>query len=135
MVVAWLAVQESWRLTLLAYLYMAVCELPSDDPRIQRCVTQILKLVDTVKADASTGVKVPFFVQYLMAGICARSEKHRALVRDKLLDKHESKFWKIRGADFVPVLDHLWRKVGPDGRPVTWRDYVRSREAMLPVVV
>lgn len=135
MAIAWLAVQESWRLALLAYLYLAVCGLPSNDPRIQRCVTQILQVVGTVKQHESPDINIPFLIQYLMVGICARSEKHRKVTRNKLSDVNQTKFWMIRGGDFVPVLDHLWHGAGSGGRPVTWADYVYSREVMLPVPI
>ncbi|CAE7212348.1 unnamed protein product [Rhizoctonia solani] len=133
MAVAWYAVQESWRLALLAYLYMAVCNTSSDDPRVQACVTQILPVIGTVKRRGSSGAEVSFFVQYLMAGICARKEAHRKIVRDTLAGTKEPKFWLMRGSDFVPVLDHLWHGAGSGGGPVWWRDYVLSREATLPV--
>ncbi|KAJ1305338.1 hypothetical protein OPQ81_000354 [Rhizoctonia solani] len=133
MMVAWLAVQESWRLALLAYLYLAVCECSSDDERIQRCVTQILQVVGTVKKHEDSDVNVPFFIQYLMAGICAQSEKQRRTVRNKLSDTKETKFWMMPGADFVPVLNHLWHGAGSGGRPITWADYIYSRKTLLPV--
>ncbi|KAG8744027.1 hypothetical protein FRC11_013659, partial [Ceratobasidium sp. 423] len=132
MMVAWLAVQESWRLSLVLYLYLlehkhkAVCGCSSDDARIQRFVTQILQVVDTVKKHESSEATVQFLIQYLMVGICARSEKHRKIVRNKLSDVNETKLWMLRGVDFAPVLDHLWHGAGWGGRPVTWADYVRS---------
>ncbi|CAE6501383.1 unnamed protein product [Rhizoctonia solani] len=135
MAVAWLAVQESWRLTLLAYLYLSVFGLTSDDPRIQRCVTQSLQVVGTVKKHESSDTYVPFFVQYLMIGICARREQHRKIVRNRLLDVNETKFWMLRGADFASVLDHLWHGAGSSGRPISWSDYVYSREVLLPVPI
>ena len=55
-------------------------------------------------------------------------------MRDMLVEK-ETRFWILRGSDFVPVLDHLWDGAGTGGRPVKWNDYMRSREAMLPVTV
>ncbi|EUC60488.1 fungal-specific transcription factor domain protein [Rhizoctonia solani AG-3 Rhs1AP] len=60
MVVAWLAVQESWRHALLAYLYMALCGAPSDDPRVQASVKQILRIVKTVKKPKRPVVSVHF---------------------------------------------------------------------------
>ncbi|CAE7186262.1 unnamed protein product [Rhizoctonia solani] len=135
MKVAWIAVQESWRLALLVYLYLSVCGLTSDDPRIQRCVTQIIQVVATVKKHESPDICVPFLTQFLMVGICAQSEKHRDIARKKLSSTSETKFWMLQGVDFVPVLDHLWHGAGSDGRPVTWGDYVRSREAMLPIPI
>ncbi|KAL5633964.1 hypothetical protein ACGC1H_005973 [Rhizoctonia solani] len=134
MTFAWYAVQESWRLALLAYLYMAVCDAPSDDLRIQSCVKHMLHVIGTVKKRNTPGAEVSFLVQCLIAGICAQSEAHRALVRNMLV-QNQTKFWILRGSDFVPVLDHLWHGVGTGGRPVRWNDYMRSREAMLPVII
>ncbi|KAH7338116.1 hypothetical protein B0J17DRAFT_628664 [Rhizoctonia solani] len=135
MVVAWLAVQESWRLTLLAYLYLAVCGASSDEPRVQLCVSQVLQVLGTVKKHDSPDVSIPFFVQYLMVGICATHEDHRRIVRNKLSSNSETKFWRLRGTDFVPVLDHLWHGAGSDGRSITWCDYLHSRETLLPLAV
>ncbi|CAE6435697.1 unnamed protein product, partial [Rhizoctonia solani] len=122
MAIAWLAVQESWRLALLAYLYLT-------------CITQILQVVGTVKKHESPDINVPFLIQYLIVGICARSEKQRKITRNKFSNVTETKFWMIRSENFVPVLDHLWHGAGSGGRPVTWADYVRSREAVLPIPI
>ncbi|CAE6447350.1 unnamed protein product [Rhizoctonia solani] len=135
MTIAWYAVQESWRLALLSYLYLAVCNIPSDDPRIQSCMRQMLQVVGTVKKRKSSGTEVSFLVQYLIAGICAQSEKHRRMVRNVLGEDKVTKFWIMRGSDFVPVLDYLWHGAAAGGRPVKWSDYMRSREAALPVTL
>ncbi|CAE6426531.1 unnamed protein product [Rhizoctonia solani] len=141
MVVAWLAVQESWRHTLLAYLYMSVCGATSDDERVQSSVRQNFQVLGTVRkqqasdADGDGDVNVPCFLQYLMAGICARNEKHRAIVRKRLGDVCGTRLWLMRGADFVPVLDHLWHGAAVGGHPITWRDYLFSREVALPVAL
>ncbi|KDN40034.1 hypothetical protein RSAG8_08355, partial [Rhizoctonia solani AG-8 WAC10335] len=136
MVVAWLAVQESWRHTLLAYLYMSVCGTTSGDEKVRSSVRQILQILETVRKQQAldTEVNVPCFLQYLMAGICSQNEKHRAIVRKKLGDICGTRLWLMRGTDFVPVLDHLWHGAAADGRPITWGDYL-SREIALPVIV
>ncbi|CAE6436383.1 unnamed protein product [Rhizoctonia solani] len=134
MTIAWYAVQESWRLALLVYLYMAVCGISSDDPRIQSRIKQILQVVGTIRKQESSNAHVSFFVQYLMVGICARSEEHREVARDKLLAATGSKTWLMRASDFVPVLDHLWHGVAANGRPVKWSDYMHSRQVVLPVL-
>ncbi|CAE6471277.1 unnamed protein product [Rhizoctonia solani] len=133
MVVAWLAVQESWRHTLLAYLYMALCGASSDDPRVQASVRQILRIVKTVKKPEKPVASVHFFAQYFIAGVCARTETQRTLVREKLMNMSESRNWLIHGNIFVPVLEHLWTGAGAGGRPITWDNYVFSRERVLPV--
>ncbi|KAH7338124.1 hypothetical protein B0J17DRAFT_717773 [Rhizoctonia solani] len=134
MMIAWYAVQESWRLALLIYLYMAVCDIPSDDPRIQSHVKQILQVVGTVKKQGFSGAHVSFFVQYLMVGISARNEGHRKVARDELLAPTGTKIWSMRAPDFVPVLDHLWHGAAANGRPIKWSDYMHSRKIMLPVL-
>ncbi|KAH7338129.1 hypothetical protein B0J17DRAFT_411711 [Rhizoctonia solani] len=133
MVVAWLAVQESWRHALLAYLYMALCGASSDDPRVQGSVRQILRIVQTVKKPERPVASVHFFAQYFIAGVCARTETQRTLVRDKLTNMSESRNWLVHGNIFVPVLEHLWTGAGAGGRPIKWKDYVFSRERVLPV--
>ncbi|CAE7212359.1 unnamed protein product [Rhizoctonia solani] len=135
MTVAWYAVQESWRLALLVYLYLAVYDVPSDDPRIQSCVKQVLQVVGTIKKRDNSDANVSLFVQYLTIGICARSETHRKLVRDKLSTHNEIRLWILRASDFVPVLDHLWHGAAAGGRPIKWSDYMRSREAALPITI
>ncbi|CUA73183.1 hypothetical protein RSOLAG22IIIB_05184 [Rhizoctonia solani] len=134
MTIAWYAVQESWRLALLAYLYMAVCETRSDDPRVQSCIKQVLQVVTIVKDRGLSSAHVSFFVQYLIVGICARTEAHRKVVRDKLSTHNVTRFWIMRAPDFVPVLDHLWHGAAAGGRPIKWSDYMRSREVVLPVI-
>ena len=135
MTIAWFAVQESWRHALLIYLYMSVCGALSDDPRVQASVSQILQVISTVRKRESPDVNVPFFIQYLMAGICARSEKQRSIARENLANVSDTKFWLMRAIDFVPVLDDLWHGAAANGRPIRWSDYLRSREKALPVVV
>ncbi|KAF8686354.1 hypothetical protein RHS04_00148 [Rhizoctonia solani] len=135
MTVTWYAVQESWRLSLLVYLYLAVCGVSSNDQRIQLYIRQITQVVGAVKKRGSSGKHICFFIQYLMVGICARNETHRKIARDKLLAPSESKLWLIRTADFVPVLDHLWHGTAANGNPIKWSDYMRSREAVLPIMI
>ncbi|CAE6460514.1 hypothetical protein ACGC1H_005976 [Rhizoctonia solani] len=135
MTIAWYAVQESWRLALLAYLYMAVCDTPSNDPRVQSCIKQILQVVGIVRERGPSSAHVSFFVQYLIVGICARSEAHRKVVRDKISTHNVTRFWIMRALDFVPALDHLWHGAAAGGRPIKWSDYMRSREEVLPIVI
>lgn len=130
-----LAVQESWRQLLLVYLYMALCGVASDDPRVQSAVTQIFQILGTVKRQDPPKIGIHFLIQYLVAGACTPSEKRRALVRFRMLDKFENNLWLLHGADFVPVLDHLWHGAAANGRPIRWSDYMASRQIALPVSV
>ncbi|CAE7186270.1 unnamed protein product [Rhizoctonia solani] len=134
MITAWFAVQESWRLALLAYLYVAVYNRSSDDAQVQLCTQQIFEVTSMVKQPETSTASVPMFIQYLIAGICARTDTQRALVRDRL-DTSKARLWMMRGRDFLPVLEHLWQGVAAEGRPVKWSDYLDSREAVLPVVL
>ncbi|CAE6401182.1 hypothetical protein ACGC1H_001930 [Rhizoctonia solani] len=131
--VAWLALQETWKQTLLMYLYLAVCCVPTDDPRIQSSLRQIFQLIGTIRRQDPPGLNVHVFAQCLITGICSRTEKHRRLVRERLGCAAETRFWMFRGPEIVPVLDHLWLGAGMEGKPVTWNDYLHSRHVVLPL--
>ncbi|CUA73188.1 hypothetical protein RSOLAG22IIIB_05190 [Rhizoctonia solani] len=135
MISAWFAVQESWRLALLMYLYMAVYDRSSDDIQVQLYTQQIFEVTSMVKQPEFSKASVPFFIQYLIAGICARADDQRALVRDQLVTVSTTRLWMMRGRDFLPVLEHLWQGATAGTRSVKWGDYLDSREAVLPVVV
>ncbi|QRV82608.1 cytochrome P450 family protein [Ceratobasidium sp. AG-Ba] len=131
--VAKAAVHESWRHSLLIYLYMAACGVRSDDDRVQSSVRQVFQLIRSVDEFGIPSIDIHFLAQYLIAGVCARSEKQRDTARAKLAATSNDGIWLLRGSDFVPVLDHLWHGAAADGKPIYWSDYVHSREFYLPV--
>ncbi|KAG8732529.1 hypothetical protein FRC12_019233 [Ceratobasidium sp. 428] len=131
--VARLAVQESWRHTLLIYLYMGVCGLASDDVRVSSSVRQVFQIHDTVKHHLQLISKCSLLMQYLIAGACTPNEKQRALVRESISYSVETVLWLFPLSNFVPVLDHLWHSAAAGGRPIRWSDYLHSRRTMLPV--
>ncbi|CAE6529956.1 unnamed protein product [Rhizoctonia solani] len=128
--VARLAVQESWRHVVLIYLYMGLCGVSSHDSRVQASIRQIVQLGETV---TNLPIGIHMFTHYVIAGIGARLEKHRALVREKLLSFKDTRVWLFRGPQFSEVLAHLWHGIGAGGAPVIWDDYVRSRCAVVPI--
>ncbi|KAF8606233.1 hypothetical protein BDV93DRAFT_363816 [Ceratobasidium sp. AG-I] len=129
------AVHETWRQTLLVYLYMAVCRVASDDPRVQSSVHQIFQLLHTIRRQDPPLANVHFLIQYLLAGACTPSEKRRALVRSQLLNVRGNRLWLLSTVDFVPLLDHLWHGAAANGRPIRWNDYIASRQAALPIPI
>ncbi|KAG9082200.1 hypothetical protein FS749_007036, partial [Ceratobasidium sp. UAMH 11750] len=133
--VARLAVQETWRHTLLVYLYMAVCGAVSNEARVESSVRQVFQIMGTLKHELEPVANAHFFMQYLFAGAFTPNEKHRALSRAKLLDSISTRFWLLDTSYFVPILDHLWHGAAADGRPIRWSDYVGSRETVMPTVV
>ncbi|KAG8716574.1 hypothetical protein FRC08_009235 [Ceratobasidium sp. 394] len=133
--VARLAVQESWRHTLLIYLYMAVYGVASDDARVQASVRQIFQLTSTANPAKTSVINIHLLVQFLFAGACARSEKQRAVARRRLGEVSQEGLWVIRGSDFVSLLDHLWHGAAAGGRPIRWSDYAFSRQVALPIPI
>ncbi|QRW11358.1 Fungal specific transcription factor domain [Ceratobasidium sp. AG-Ba] len=131
--VARLAVQESWRHTLLVYLYMAVCGASSDEPKVATSVRQIFRIMSTVKYEQQPIADAHFFMQYLIGGAFTPNEKHRALARSKLSDGFANKFWLLGVDRFVPVLDHLWHGAAGNGQAIQWSDYLHSRQTMMPI--
>ncbi|CAE6466618.1 unnamed protein product [Rhizoctonia solani] len=131
--IARLAIVETWRQSLLIYLYMAVCGVSSDDTRVQSAVRQTFQLFSTIKRQDPPKVNVHFMFQYLIAGACTRNEKQRALVRERLLDTFDNECWLLPSCEMVPVLDHLWHGAAANGQPFRWSDYITSRQAVLPI--
>ncbi|KAJ1303619.1 hypothetical protein OPQ81_011802 [Rhizoctonia solani] len=131
--IAWMAVQETWRHTLLIYLYLVVCRVSTDDPRVQSSLRQLIQLMGTIRRQDPPVANVQLFAQLLIAGICSHSEKQRKLVRQRLGSLAETRFWMFRGPDIVPVLEHLWCGAAMGGKAITWDDYTNSRRAMLPL--
>ncbi|KAG9087004.1 hypothetical protein FS749_003229 [Ceratobasidium sp. UAMH 11750] len=70
-----------------------------------------------------------------MAGAYTPSEKQRAIAREQLSVSVKTGTWLLSGSDFIPVLDHLWHGAAAGGRPVTWNDYLHSRQVALPIPV
>ncbi|KAL5631940.1 hypothetical protein ACGC1H_000085 [Rhizoctonia solani] len=126
-----LAVRESWRHASLIYLYLAMCGARSDDPRIQSSVGQVIKLIDNIRPD--TSYTTYFFLQYLFAGICAQKEQHRRCIMSRFLTPIHMNWGLLRVSAFAKVLDHLWHGAATDGQGVTWRDYLHSRSAVIPI--
>ncbi|CEL53624.1 hypothetical protein RSOLAG1IB_06479 [Rhizoctonia solani AG-1 IB] len=75
MTIAWYAVQESWRLALLIYLYLAVCNVSSEDSRVQSRAKQILQVAGTVKKRGPSNASVSFCNQYLMVSTMTGSDE------------------------------------------------------------
>ncbi|CAE6401201.1 hypothetical protein ACGC1H_001931 [Rhizoctonia solani] len=131
--VAWRALQEIWRQTLLIYLYLTICGMPTNDARIQSSLRQVFQLIGVIKRENPPIANAHIFVPVLIAGICSRTEKQRRLVRERLGCVTETQFWLFRNPRIVSVLDHLWLGVGAGGAPIRWNDYIHSRCTMLPL--
>ncbi|CAE6472948.1 unnamed protein product [Rhizoctonia solani] len=104
-VVLRMAIQESWRHTTLIYIYMGMCGVNSSDRRVQASVRQIIRLIRVVH---DSPMDVHLSIPCLIAGIAARYETQRTLIYQKLLSFRNTHIWILRGADFIPVLRHLW---------------------------
>ncbi|CAE6410015.1 unnamed protein product [Rhizoctonia solani] len=128
-----LAVQEIWRHSVIVYMYMGMCGADSADPQVEASVRQIAQLSATI--EDGHPLEVHMTVPCIVGAAAARKEKHRAVLRKKIIASRDQKVCLIRGADFALVLDHLWHGVGAGGQPTTWEDYINSRFTVLPVDV
>ncbi|QRV82522.1 Fungal specific transcription factor domain [Ceratobasidium sp. AG-Ba] len=126
-----LAVQESWRQAAIIYLYMGMCRLDSTDPRVEGAVDQVANLVGIIPAEDIFEKHV--VLPCLIAGIAARLEAHRRVLRRKLAASGVETMWCLKGNDFVCLLDRVWDGPGRNGRRVLWDDYSRCvRDAYGP---
>ncbi|QRW20970.1 Fungal specific transcription factor domain [Rhizoctonia solani] len=128
-----LAVQEIWRHSVIVYMYMGMCGADSADPQVEASVRQIAQLSATI--EDGHPLEAHMTIPCIVGAAAARKEKHRAVLRKKIVASRDQKVCLIRGADFALVLDHLWHGVGAGGQPTTWEDYVNSRFIVLPVDV
>ncbi|KAG8744452.1 hypothetical protein FRC10_010122 [Ceratobasidium sp. 414] len=136
--VARLAVQETWRHMLLVYLYMGVYGVTSGDAQVQASVRQLFQLfqlTSIIKNSEMPFIHLYFLPQYIAAGICARTENQRAVVREFLENAGNDSLWLLEASDFVRVFDHLWHGAAANGQPVRWSDYAHSRQVALPINV
>ncbi|KAG9122242.1 hypothetical protein FRC07_001469, partial [Ceratobasidium sp. 392] len=111
-VIGRLTVHEAWRQSTLIYFYMGMCMANSTDPRVEAAVRQVVQLASTIKSGAL--LERHIFMPALIAGVAARQEQHRAVLRDKVSASRGQNIWLVPGQDFVTVLDHLWHGVGAD---------------------
>ncbi|CAE6479014.1 unnamed protein product [Rhizoctonia solani] len=131
--IARLAVQEAWRQAALIYLYMGMCGANSADDRVEPLAQQVAQLASAVEVGGP--FEIHLFVPCLIAGVAARKEKHRTILRKKIQVSQKAEACLLRGADFTSVLDHLWHGAAAGGNPVTWDDYVNSRCFTMPMPV
>ncbi|KAG9102758.1 hypothetical protein FRC06_001210 [Ceratobasidium sp. 370] len=127
--------EESWRaVARLAGVYGAT----SGDARVQTSVRQLFQLfqlASTIKNSEMPFIQLHFLPQYIVAGICARTENQRTVVREFLEGIGNYSLWLLEAPEFVPVFDHLWHGVAANGQPVRWSDYAHSRQVALPINV
>ncbi|KAF8688486.1 hypothetical protein RHS03_09573, partial [Rhizoctonia solani] len=122
--VARLAIQEGWRHVVLIYIYMGICGVSSHYSRVQASIAQIIQLEGIV---AGLPMSIHMLMHYVVAGMGARYEQQRSIIRQKLVSFKGKGVWLFQGPEFTQILDHLWHGAGAGGAPVMWDDYVQSR--------
>ncbi|KAJ1301192.1 hypothetical protein OPQ81_003602 [Rhizoctonia solani] len=77
-----LAVKECWRQTLYVYLYMALCGVDADDPRVARAVKAFTRIINGVKPGHNPDhfLLIPMHV----VGVAARRSKDRDSIRRRI---------------------------------------------------
>ncbi|CAE6365728.1 unnamed protein product [Rhizoctonia solani] len=123
-------VQEGWRHALLIYVYMGICGVSSEDPRVQAAVRHIFSLAEVI---GNSRVGIHMLPHCVIAGLAARLEKHRVAVYEKLRSLGNTRVWLFAGTQFGEVLYELWHGAGIGGAPVMWDDYVKCRRRVIPM--
>ncbi|CAE6388982.1 unnamed protein product, partial [Rhizoctonia solani] len=123
-------VQEGWRHVVLIYIYMGICGVSSHDPRIQASVDVIFQLAEKMR---NSRIGIHMLPHCVVAGIAARLEKQRIRVYEKLNSFLDPRAWLLRGPQFNRALYHLWHSTGAGGKAVTWDDYIRARDTVMPL--
>ncbi|CAE6413799.1 unnamed protein product [Rhizoctonia solani] len=111
------AVQECWRQTAYIYLYMGLCGVSADDPRVIQARSNFFTIVNSVKPG-----RVPdtfIMLCFAIAGVAAHDEVDRGIIRYRMLGVETLSY---RRDCALAMLEKLWKMVDTESRPAMWAD-------------
>ncbi|KAG9082619.1 hypothetical protein FS749_006708 [Ceratobasidium sp. UAMH 11750] len=130
--IARLTVQESWRQAMLIYLYMGLCGANTHDSRVEKAVKEFISILAWVapKRTPDAFMLVPMIV----AGVAARKERNRTLIRRRMLGVQDCYQIGTSGSAAAQILDELWSLSDSMGRPAVWTDLRLAASRVIGVV-
>ncbi|CAE7203317.1 unnamed protein product [Rhizoctonia solani] len=120
--VARVMVQECWRQVAYIYLYMRVCNVNANDPRVQKALARFMKLLDGTKQGHTPDAFL--MMNCLIGGIAARSNSDREVIRQRMLNSERYKFPGAQGNVAVMLLEYVWLRSDGERRPTVWEDWL-----------
>ncbi|KAJ1301198.1 hypothetical protein OPQ81_003609 [Rhizoctonia solani] len=114
------AVQECWRQTMYAYLYLALCGVRADDPRVKKSTKAFVRLVNGVEAGRNPDVFL--FIPIITIGGFLQKEEDREMIRRRLLGLRECSIPGVAGNVCLRVLIEVWKQSDLTQQAPKWSD-------------
>ncbi|CAE7230713.1 unnamed protein product [Rhizoctonia solani] len=125
------AVQECWRQTMYAYLYLVLCRARADDPRVAKAIKSFVRLVNGVEAGRNPDVFL--FIPIITIGAFLQKEQDRELIRSRLLGLRECSIPGVAGNVCLQALVEVWKQADMDQHAPKWSDLTAAYYRLINV--
>ncbi|KAJ1301195.1 hypothetical protein OPQ81_003605 [Rhizoctonia solani] len=115
-----LAVQECWRQTVYVYLYMTLCGVRADDPRVVRAVKAFVYIVNGVKPGRNPDSFL--FIPIMVVGAFAYRERDRDVLRRRMIGLRECTNPSAASFECLEILEDIWRRTQVENRSAVRSD-------------
>ncbi|KAF8685053.1 hypothetical protein RHS04_01014 [Rhizoctonia solani] len=126
-----IAVQECWRQTMYAYLYLVLCGACADDPRIMKAVRSFIRLVDGVEPGRNPDFFL--FIPIITIGAFVQRDQDREVIRRRLLGLRECSITGVAGNVCLRALTHVWSQADVGQRAPGWGDLSAAYYSLIRV--
>ncbi|CUA71770.1 Protein STB5 [Saccharomyces cerevisiae S288c] [Rhizoctonia solani] len=125
------AVQECWRQTMYAYLYLVLCGVRADDPRVTKAIKSFVRLVNGVEAGRNPDFFL--FIPIITIGAFVQKEQDRELIRTRLLGLRECSIPGIAGNVCLRALIEVWKQADLEQQAPRWSDLTAAYYRLIHV--
>ncbi|KAJ1311904.1 hypothetical protein OPQ81_010364 [Rhizoctonia solani] len=115
-----IVVLESWRYTVLIYMYMVLCKADAHDPRIVRAQKGFMRLIRGIKSGRHPDVYL--IISMIVAGVTTVEERDRNTLRQRILSVREYAEKGTARNDNMLMLEDIWARTRDEGRAAVWSD-------------
>ncbi|KAF8711703.1 hypothetical protein RHS03_01412, partial [Rhizoctonia solani] len=114
------AVHECWRMALLIYLYMVLCEADASDCRVVHTMKSFMRIINRTKPGRipDTYLANPMII----AGVAACKDRDRNIIRQRMLSVPECSTPGTSGHDAIRMLEDIWMRTRSQERAAVWVD-------------
>ncbi|CAE6496419.1 unnamed protein product [Rhizoctonia solani] len=124
-------VQECWRQTMYTYLYLVLCGVRADDPRVMKAIKLFVRLVGGVEAGRNPDFFL--FIPIITIGAFLQKEQDRELIRSRLLGLQECSIPGVAGNVCLRVLVEVWKQADLEQQAPKWSDLTAAYYRLIRV--
>ncbi|KDN33628.1 hypothetical protein RSAG8_13283, partial [Rhizoctonia solani AG-8 WAC10335] len=125
------AVQECWRQTMYTYLYLVLCGVRADDPRVMKAIKLFVRLVGGVEAGRNPDFFL--FIPIITIGAFLQKEQDRELIRSRLLGLRECSIPGVAGNVCFRALVEVWKQADLEQQAPKWSDLTAAYYRLIRV--